>query len=74
MQFALYEMARNPDIQQRVRDEIEEVLAKHNGEVTYESVSEMNYLGRVIDGKFSFSNSNEQFSESADLFSLLSLY
>lgn len=52
MQFALYEVSKNPEIQQKVRDEIEEVLKRHNGEVTYDSVSEMQYLGRVIDGKY----------------------
>lgn len=50
IQFALYELAKNPDIQENVRNEIEQILRKHKGEVTYDSVSEMNYLGRIIDG------------------------
>lgn len=50
-QFILYELAKNQDLQNKLREEIKRVLAKHNGEVTYEAVFEMNLLGRVIDGK-----------------------
>lgn len=49
MSFVLYELARNPDIQQKVSDEINRVLNKHNGEVTYDSVNEMKYMSQVID-------------------------
>nr|QYA71986.1 cytochrome P450 [Anoplophora glabripennis] len=49
MTFALFELATHPDIQDRLRDEINEVLAKHEGKVTYDSLSEMKYLGQVID-------------------------
>ncbi|KAH8355324.1 hypothetical protein KR093_010929 [Drosophila rubida] len=48
MGFALYELARRPDIQDRVRDEINEVLAKQNGELTYEALKEMTYLNQII--------------------------
>jgi len=50
MQFALYELAKNPDVQHKARAEINQVLGKHNGEISYDSVSELEYLGRVIDG------------------------
>jgi cytochrome P450 family 6 len=46
--FALYELAVNHDIQVRLRKEIEEVIAKHNGEVTYDSLHEMKYLDMVF--------------------------
>lgn len=46
--FAIYEMARNPDIQQRLYEEIEDVLAKYNGEFTFEALQEMEYLDNVI--------------------------
>ncbi|KAL7738189.1 hypothetical protein ACLKA6_006527 [Drosophila palustris] len=48
MAFALYELAQHLDIQQRVRDEVNEVLAKTNGEITYEALKEMVYLNQVI--------------------------
>lgn len=51
MSYCLYELARNPDAQRRVQQEIVDVLAKHNGEITYESVSEMHLLESCIDGK-----------------------
>lgn len=49
MTFCLYELAANPDIQQRVRDEIIQVLAKHNGKITYDAIMEMKYMGQVVD-------------------------
>ena len=51
MTFCLYELARNPDIQDRVRKEIDVVLKKHNGQITYEAVLEMDYLDKVVNGK-----------------------
>ncbi|KAJ8940730.1 hypothetical protein NQ318_005481 [Aromia moschata] len=48
MTFALYQLAINPDIQDRVREEIETVLSKHNGEMTYEAVTEFKYMEQVI--------------------------
>lgn len=52
MTFALFEIAQNQHLQDKLREEISTVLAKHNGEVTYEAVMEMQYLQNVIDGKF----------------------
>ena len=51
MTFCLYEMALNPDIQERVRNEIDNVLERHDGNMTYESVFEMEYLDKVVSGK-----------------------
>ncbi|KAJ9577523.1 hypothetical protein L9F63_005896, partial [Diploptera punctata] len=48
MTFCLYEMACNPDIQTRLRKEIDSMLAKNNGELTYEAIHEMAYLDKVI--------------------------
>jgi len=46
--FCLYELAKNPEIQKKVQDEIDQVLKKHDG-ITYESLSEMKYLECCID-------------------------
>ncbi|XP_030745866.1 probable cytochrome P450 6a17 isoform X2 [Sitophilus oryzae] len=49
MTFALLELAQNQDIQQKLREEIEKVLEKHDGKITYDAVAEMKYLDLVID-------------------------
>lgn len=46
--FAIYEMARNPDIQERLHMEVSDVLEKYNGECTFEALQEMEYLDNVI--------------------------
>ncbi|KAH8321297.1 hypothetical protein KR074_000698, partial [Drosophila pseudoananassae] len=49
MGFALYELACNPEIQDKARKEVDFVLAKHNGKLEYDSMKEMSYLEKVID-------------------------
>jgi cytochrome P450 family 6 len=51
MTFALYELARHPDIQEKVRSEVETVLAKYDGEVSYDAIQDMKYMNQVIDGE-----------------------
>ncbi|KAJ4432916.1 hypothetical protein ANN_15173 [Periplaneta americana] len=46
--FALYEMSQNPDVQQRLRMEIEDVLATHGPEVSYDAIQKMTYLEMVM--------------------------
>lgn len=46
--FAIYELARNPDIQERLYQEIDDVLAKYDGECPFEALQEMEYLDMVI--------------------------
>lgn len=48
--FLMHEFAVNVRIQQRVHDEIDAVLKEHNGQLTYDSISEMKYLEACIDG------------------------
>ncbi|XP_059610505.1 cytochrome P450 6a2-like [Phlebotomus argentipes] len=49
MQYCCGELARNQDMQERVRQEVREVLKKYNGELTYEAVHELTYLKQCID-------------------------
>uniref|UniRef100_T1PE28 Cytochrome P450 n=1 Tax=Musca domestica TaxID=7370 RepID=T1PE28_MUSDO len=46
--FILYELARHEEIQERVRNEISEVLGKHNQEFSYECMRELTYMEQVI--------------------------
>ena len=39
------------DIQDRLREEIDDVLQKHDGKLTYEGMQEMEYLDKVVSGK-----------------------
>ncbi|XP_037913011.1 probable cytochrome P450 6a23 [Hermetia illucens] len=48
LQFCFYELACNPDIQERTRSHILEVLEAHGGELTYEAMVDMKYLDQVI--------------------------
>lgn len=48
MSFCLYELALNPEIQGKLREEIVEVFERYNQELTYESFKEMPYLDKVI--------------------------
>jgi len=48
MCFAAHEIAVNPDIQERLQNEIDNVLEETNGQVTYEAINNMEYLEAVI--------------------------
>lgn len=48
--FALYELAINEDIQNKLRTEIRETIENHGG-LSYEALQEMKYLHMVICGK-----------------------
>jgi cytochrome P450 family 6 len=50
MTFCLYELAINPDIQEVLRSEIDTVLEKHHGNISYEAIQEMTYLDKVVAG------------------------
>lgn len=49
--FCLYELAKNQDIQNKVREEIQTMIKK-NGDLTYNALNDMNYLHKVISGSF----------------------
>ncbi|KAL7026355.1 hypothetical protein ACKWTF_013886 [Chironomus riparius] len=48
MTMALYELAYRYDIQEKLRIEIEEVVSRHDGIISYDAISEMTYLDQVI--------------------------
>ncbi|XP_063696130.1 cytochrome P450 6A1-like [Culicoides brevitarsis] len=48
MSYALYFIAKNPEIQQKVRDEVRSVKKSHNDEINYDALMEMHYLNQVF--------------------------
>lgn len=52
LSFTLYELAANVWAQEKLREEINAVLLKYNGDLTYEAVQEMSYLDNVYNGTF----------------------
>jgi cytochrome P450 family 6 len=48
MTFCLYELSFHQDIQDRLREEIDVVLQKYDGKITYEGIQEMEYLDKVV--------------------------
>lgn len=49
--MSTFELSYRPEIQKKLRDEINEVLSRHGGEMTYEAIEEMTYLQQVLYGK-----------------------
>lgn len=52
MTFCLHELSLNQEIQDKARKNVQEVLARHDGKINYESLSEMVYLEQCINGEF----------------------
>lgn len=49
--YSLYELARNQPLLRRLQAEIDECLARHNQQITYESIQEMKLLESCILGR-----------------------
>lgn len=49
--FALVELARNKEVQEKLRKEINEKTKDTKGEITYDNMHEMTYLNQVMNGK-----------------------
>ena len=49
--YTLFELSRNPDLMQRLHDEVDNVLEKHNNVISYESINEMTFLEHCVLGK-----------------------
>lgn len=58
MTFCLHELSLNYEIQDKARANVLEVLARHDGKITYEALSEMTYLEQCINGE-RLSNAHE---------------
>lgn len=56
MSTLFYELAHNVDIQERVHQEIVEVLDKFDNQFSYEALQDMNYLVCAIYGNFCILN------------------
>ncbi|XP_017154532.1 cytochrome P450 6a22 [Drosophila miranda] len=48
MTCALFELAKHPSVQQKLRNEITGILHKHASNLTYEAMQEMRYLDQTI--------------------------
>lgn len=48
MSNCCYELAINPEAQDKLREEIKSVLAENNGEISYETTLKMEYLDMVV--------------------------
>ncbi|CAL1677692.1 unnamed protein product [Lasius platythorax] len=48
MSNALYELALNQEIQDKLREEINDEYIRHNGNFTYENIKKMNYLDKIF--------------------------
>nr|CAH7741451.1 unnamed protein product [Callosobruchus chinensis] len=48
MNFMAYELAANKDVQDKLREEIEDTLNECNGQLTYEALSKMKYMDMVV--------------------------
>jgi len=47
----MYEMALNPELQTKLQKEVDDNIKKHNNQISYEAVMEMDLLDRIVDGK-----------------------
>lgn len=50
MSHALYELAINQQIQNKLRDEIDQEYASHGSNLSYDNVKKMSYLDKVFKG------------------------
>lgn len=51
MSFTAYELALNPKIQERLRAEVNQIWKQTNGNLTFDTVSQMKYLDMVVSGE-----------------------
>lgn len=54
--MTLFELARHPEIQNKLRDEVDSVLERYQGKITFDALQEMTYMEKVVFGKSSDSD------------------
>lgn len=54
LNFCLYELTLNPDVQVKMREEIDEALRKYGRKLNYDALQDMTYMDAVIYGKHNF--------------------
>jgi len=50
MSYALYELALNQEVQDKLHEEIDEEYINHGGDLLYENIKKMTYLDKVFKG------------------------
>ncbi|XP_034829948.1 cytochrome P450 6B1-like [Maniola hyperantus] len=48
MAYMMYELAMNPQIQEKLIAEVDQVVHRHNGKITYEMINELSYMEKVL--------------------------
>ncbi|XP_049771227.1 cytochrome P450 6a2-like [Schistocerca cancellata] len=48
MSFCLHELSTNPVLQTRAHKEVDAVLCRHGGEITYDAIQEMTYMDLLV--------------------------
>lgn len=51
MIYTLFELSYNQALQDKARENVEKVLAKHNDQFTYEALCEMDYIENCVNGE-----------------------
>jgi cytochrome P450 len=52
MSFVLYELANNPNVQSKLRQEIDKNFAKNSNTLPYDVLQKMTYLDAVLNGRY----------------------
>lgn len=50
--YCLYELAMNPEIQNKLRNKIKKTQDENEGQLSYDTLKEMKYLDMVINGMY----------------------
>lgn len=58
LSFILFDLATNPWVQVRLKEEIDNTFKKHDNQITYQAIQEMTFLDSVCSGKL-FGNNEE---------------